>query len=117
MQALKLIAQTIKGASREYDIVGRIGGEEFSVLLPGVSRDRAGKVAERIRAEVDAAELRLADECCRLSVSVGGVMFGRITSFAELYRHADHRLYAAKRSGRNRVEFHHASSNGLVSVH
>jgi diguanylate cyclase len=120
-EALKAIAQAIRQALREFDIFGRIGGEEFSVFLPGVSPDRAGIVADRIRTEVLATELSLGEESCRLSVSVGGVTFDRETSFSELYRHADQRLYEAKRNGRNRVEIvHHVSPvppNVQVSVH
>ena len=120
-EALKGVAQAIRRALREFDIFGRIGGEEFSVFLPGVSPDRAGLVADRIRSEVWATELRLGEESCRVSVSVGGVTFDRDTSFSELYRHADQRLYEAKRNGRNRVEIvHHASSpspHTQVSVH
>jgi diguanylate cyclase len=109
-EALKAIAQAIRQALREFDIFGRIGGEEFSVFLPAVNRARAGIVADRIRTEVLATELNLGEGSCRLSVSVGGVTFDRETSFSELYRHADQRLYEAKRNGRNRVEIvHHAS--------
>lgn len=120
-EALKAIAQAIRQALREFDIFGRIGGEEFSVFLPGVTPDRADIVADRIRMEVLATELNLGEESCRLSVSVGGVTFERERSFSELYRHADQRLYEAKRNGRNRVEIvHHASPvspNMQVSVH
>ncbi len=69
-EALKAIAQAIRQALREFDIFGRIGGEEFSVFLPAVSPDRAGIVADRIRMEVLATELNLGEESCRLSVSV-----------------------------------------------
>jgi diguanylate cyclase (GGDEF)-like protein len=116
-EALKHIAKAIKGALRELDVVGRIGGEEFSVLLPGASHDRASMAAERIRAEVHASELRLAGEQCRVSVSVGGATFDKNASFSELYRCADQKLYAAKRNGRNRVEIHYAASGSPISVH
>ncbi|BCH23533.1 GGDEF domain-containing protein [Mesorhizobium sp. L-8-3] len=109
-EALKVIAHTIKGTLRDLDLVGRIGGEEFSVFLPGVSPERVGRVAERIRVEVSATELNLNGKSCKLSVSVGGVTFDRNASFSELYRHADQLLYAAKRGGRNRVEIQHASA-------
>lgn len=116
-EALKHVAQAIKGALRDLDVVGRIGGEEFSVLLPGVSGERASKVAERIREEVYASELQLAGEQCRMSVSVGGATFDSNASFSELYRCADQKLYAAKRNGRNRVEIDYAASNTPISVH
>ena len=55
-EALKIIAQTIKGVVREIDLVGRIGGEEFSVFLPGTDANRTQLVAERIRAAVSTVE-------------------------------------------------------------
>jgi diguanylate cyclase (GGDEF)-like protein len=103
-EALKVIASTIKGAVREIDLVGRLGGEEFSVFLPGLDPDRTAAVAERIRAAISAAEFAPDGQRCALSVSVGGATFDRDASFAQLYKHADLRLYAAKRNGRNRVE-------------
>jgi diguanylate cyclase len=114
-EALKLIAQRIKRALREHDLVGRIGGEEFSVLLPGVSHEHALKVAERIRTEVFSTEMMLAGDHCRLSVSVGGVTFDYNASFSELYRHADQKLYAAKRNGRNRVEMLQGSTSSVAA--
>ncbi|BCH23518.1 GGDEF domain-containing protein [Mesorhizobium sp. L-8-10] len=118
-EALKAIARTIKGTLRDPDFVGRIGGEEFSVFLPGVSPERVGRIAERIRVEVSATELNLNGKSCKLSVSVGGVTFDRNASFSELYRHADQLLYAAKRGGRNRVEIQHASagSDKQIQIH
>ncbi|MFI0843398.1 GGDEF domain-containing protein [Mesorhizobium sp. IMUNJ 23232] len=103
-EALKVIADTIKGAVREIDLVGRLGGEEFSVFLPGLDADRTAAVAERIRAAINAAEFVPDGQRCALSVSVGGAIFERDSSFAQLYKYADQRLYNAKRNGRNRVE-------------
>jgi diguanylate cyclase len=105
-EALKLIARTITAAVREIDLVGRIGGEEFSVFLPGMDPARTTLVAERIRMAVSEARFLPAGQPYSLSVSIGGAAFNRHVSFSELDRQADQRLYSAKRGGRNRVEIH-----------
>ena len=103
--ALRAVAGAIKGAVRELDVVGRIGGEEFGVLLPGATEDGASKVAERIRREVFDTQPLLSGEPRRVSVSVGGAMIDSEIDATNLFRLADQRLYAAKRGGRNRVVF------------
>jgi diguanylate cyclase len=102
-EALRLVAQSIKSALRSVDLVGRLGGEEFGVFLPGASPLKAEVVAERIRMAV--GELVFSPDGIRrpLSVSVGGASFAANASFAEIYREADQRLYEAKDGGRNRV--------------
>lgn len=102
--ALKLIADTIKSSVREIDLVGRLGGEEFSVFLPNLDPSRTAMVADRIRAAISAASFAPEGQPHRLSISVGGATFDRRATFADLYRHADQRLYAAKNAGRNRVD-------------
>lgn len=104
-EALKLVAATIRAAVRETDLVGRVGGEEFCVFMPGQGPERAADVAERIRAAVTEAEFVPAGARHALSISVGGVAFDQFVPFSDLYRSADERLYAAKNNGRNRVEF------------
>jgi diguanylate cyclase (GGDEF)-like protein len=104
-EALKIIAQTIQGSLRPADIVGRIGGEEFGVFLPGASAAGASEVAERIREVVCKTIFPLSSNVCRLSVSVGGVAFNRNASYDELFSRADTCLYAAKGNGRNGVNF------------
>jgi diguanylate cyclase len=103
--ALKLIAQTIKGELRGADIVGRIGGEEFGVFLPGAGPAQSRSVAERIRAQVRAAEFSPGGTSWPLSVSIGGVTFTGVTTFDKIYIEADRRLYQAKSKGRNQVCF------------
>ncbi len=102
-QALMTIASTIKSTLRAPDLVGRLGGEEFGVFLPGATPERAAVVAERIRQSVNSAEFTPAGAPHHLSVSVGGAVFERKLPFADLFRLADQQLYAAKQAGRNRV--------------
>lgn len=102
--ALRLIAGAIARGVREGDMVGRIGGEEFAVLLADTDATAAGTVAERIRAEVEKVHFQPDGERrLPLSVSIGGATCpaGGLTS--EVMRRADQALYDAKNSGRNRV--------------
>lgn len=105
-EALTMIARALKSCLRGDDLLGRLGGEEFGVFLVGASQDDAEFVAHRMLAAIRDIDFAAADgRHCRLSVSIGGAAVKAPTSFAELYRLADRRLYDAKQSGRDRVEF------------
>ena len=101
-EALQIIAQSIKGQLRGADIVGRIGGEEFGVFLPGSSEKEAESVAERIRSTITEVDFSPAGKRRPLTVSVGGVSFERPLGFNDLFKAADRHLYEAKQNGRNR---------------
>lgn len=103
-EALKHIAKSIVSAVRESDIVGRVGGEEFCVFIPGQSPESVRIVAERIRSAISETAFDARGTPHHLSVSIGGVMFNRNSTFDDLYRYADEWLYRAKNAGRNRVE-------------
>ncbi len=100
-EALMVIARAIRGVLRAGDLVARMGGEEFAVFLPGVDKKAAEAVAERIRRSVNLSSFCPDGRHHRLAVSIGGAVFEHTTSFAELFRIADQRLYGAKRAGRN----------------
>ncbi|MEX0344804.1 MAG: GGDEF domain-containing protein [Rhizobiaceae bacterium] len=106
-KALLLIADAIKLAVREQDVVGRIGGEEFAVFLSGASLEDALEVSERIRRAVE--EVQFKTSCGKrmpLTISAGGASTLGAENLSQLMRSADRSLYEAKRSGRNRVIFH-----------
>lgn len=103
-EALMIIARTIRGMLRIGDTVGRLGGEEFGVFLPGVDTVTAEITAEKIRRAVNTAVFVPRGELRQLSVSIGGALFDRPTEFSELFRSADRSLYEAKSFGRNRAE-------------
>jgi diguanylate cyclase (GGDEF)-like protein len=105
-EALKMIVGSIRGTVRDVDLVGRMGGEEFGVFLPGISPDDTATVAARILRTVAATNFSPGGIACPLSVSIGGTTFAgpQAADFAALYKVADRRLYDAKRNGRNRVE-------------
>ena len=109
-QALKLIAKTIQGQLRGADIVGRIGGEEFAVFLPGADSSQSWLVAESIRRRIREAEFAPDGRPCPLSVSIGGIAFSGPTTYAEMFLVADRHLYKAKSNGRDQVSFETAGS-------
>lgn len=104
--ALITVVKVISGIMREQDICGRLGGEEFGLLLPETNKDQALYVAEKVRAEVEATPVLLYDGGeLRLTISVGAATLDEQTSNLDvLLKRADVALYAAKQNGRNRVE-------------
>ncbi|HEY9389545.1 MAG TPA: GGDEF domain-containing protein [Mycobacteriales bacterium] len=107
---LRRVADVLSAEVREYDVVGRFGGEEFVVVLPSTGPDQAGQIAERLRDRVAALDLEVADTAGRprrvhgLTVSIGLACYplhGR--DLEDLLRMADAALYTAKAAGRNRV--------------
>lgn len=104
-EALRVIAGAIRACVRSGDLVGRTGGQEFGVFLPGASRENAEDVAERIRAAVASIYFAPNEMTYPLTVSVGAVLFEHEVEFEELFRLADQRLRHAKSTGRNRVEY------------
>jgi diguanylate cyclase (GGDEF)-like protein len=103
---LKAVAETISGAVRHGDAVGRFGGEEFVVLLPGITEPDARVIAERIRASVAQLEVMVDHERTMrgLSASIGIATYPATgTTIERLLRAADAAMYRAKAAGRNRV--------------
>ena len=89
---------------RHVDHVGRMGGEEFAVLLPETGRARALEIAERLRSAVERSVVQLASGVLlRVTVSVGVASYKGDGDLYSLMRRGDFALYEAKRSGRNRV--------------
>jgi diguanylate cyclase (GGDEF)-like protein/PAS domain S-box-containing protein len=108
---LAAIARAASGALRAADVLGRIGGEEFAVLLPDTELAGALVVAERVRASVAASEVQSGEPTdggarppIKATVSVGVAQLRGDESFEELLKRADRALYAAKALGRNRVQ-------------
>ena len=102
--ALKHLAALMRGHMREVDRVGRFGGEEFVVMLPGLTAGAALPVAERLRELVAAAPLRHGEATIALSVSIGIAEWGGARDEpSRLLVRADAALYRAKQRGRDRV--------------
>ena len=97
-------AARIAGAVRRIDVAARVGGEEFSVLLPDTGIDDALVVAERIRLAMHSAPIMLGDTPLAITIS-GGIALANDEdkSISDTAARADTALYAAKHEGRNRI--------------
>ncbi|RCS24190.1 GGDEF domain-containing protein [Phyllobacterium salinisoli] len=105
-RALKIIAFALQNVTRKGDIVGRIGGEEFCIFLPGASRDTALRLAERVRSEVENTPFyTTANRTHPLTISIGCAMAPKHESNSQVLSKADKCLYQAKQRGRNCVVF------------
>ncbi len=102
---LRALADIGRRTVRNVDIFGRLGGEEFAILLPETGMVRAVEVAERLREAFEAFVGQGRDgEPVRFTVSLGVAQAGQDDDLESLLRRADEALYEAKRKGRNRVE-------------
>ena len=102
---LRAAAARLGARLRNYDALGRYGGEEFLVVLPGCGRDSAQEIAERMCASLAATPVRTSAGDIRITVSLGFALADSTsrTRMDELINAADEALYRAKREGRNRV--------------
>lgn len=103
-EAIRALGQTCRETLRASDSLGRIGGEEFAVLLPETELDAAQTLAERLRAAMEHLELHSPNgQPFGFSISLGVTNASEADSFESLFHRADTALYEAKESGRNRV--------------
>jgi diguanylate cyclase (GGDEF)-like protein len=101
---LRAVARIFTEAVRELDLIGRFGGEEIAVVLPGAQLGGARRLAERIRKSVEELRVETADgELVGVTASFGAACFPTHGSVEALVAAADASLYEAKRSGKNRV--------------
>lgn len=104
--AIRGLGQIAQPLIRNIDLLARIGGEEFTVLLPGTDLAGAGELAERLRSHIaDASFTGPQGETIQFTVSIGcAERDAAMKDFASLLSLADQALYRAKQNGRNRVE-------------
>ena len=116
-RVLKTVAREMLQGLRRIDLVCRVGGEEFALVLPDTGLDAAMEVASRIQVRI--GNLRLTDpghaEPIRITISFGGVAFPEGGDDpASLYRRADEMLYLSKERGRNRCHFWNPDGEPLL---
>ncbi len=101
---LRTVAQTLRATVRRSDIVGRIGGEEFSVFLPNTQLHCAQQLAETLRVAIESIHIEVDGVRLKITASIGvaAKRFDQETMQA-IQQHADQAMYEAKRGGRNRV--------------
>lgn len=105
-KVLQLAAHVCSGCVRKADIFGRIGGEEFAIILPGCEIEQALKIAEDCRKKLNKIDIK--ESGCDINVSASfGVTETKSSGYElkDLLAHADDAMYQAKRSGRNQVIF------------
>ncbi len=110
--ALCEVAQRMTETLRDYDAVGRYGGEEFLIVLPGCDVASTVELAERLRRQIAARPLAIPECAVSLSLSLGAVASedSPMADMDALVNAADAALYNAKRAGRNRVAVGSAES-------
>ncbi len=102
-KVLKKVAKLLKKSFRVYDLVARVGGEEFIIVLDKISLADAKKVAEKARAAVQQATFQNSTCFIPITLSIGVAEFKKGDKPADVFARADKALFKAKRQGRNRV--------------
>ncbi len=106
-RVLRTIAGTTRIQLREGDILVRLGGDEFMVVLLGASKSDALEVGEAIRRQIDEKHIKYGEQSIHVTLSIGGASFPEVDVEYEkdLIEAADQALYQVKESGRNKVAF------------
>jgi diguanylate cyclase (GGDEF)-like protein len=102
-QSLRLVATRTRGKLRKHDFLGRYGGDEMLVILPGTALDDALTVAEHLRAAVNNRPLTIDGRVIDTSLSLGVAQLGVGETFERLLERVDTALYSSKSAGRDRV--------------
>ena len=105
-KVIRFIANQLSKNVKGRDIVARIGGEEFAILLPSTQPENARILAESIRAKIEKSQLKRMDNSKSLgsiTVSIGVTCYKRGDSINEFFHRADKALYRSKHAGRNKV--------------
>ena len=103
---LESFAKVLRDQIRNSDLAARMGGEEFSILLPDTDSENAVISAERIRQAIEQADIQVNSQPVRLTVSIGVATYDQNSSDLEsIIKRADDGLYQAKHQGRNMVVF------------
>jgi diguanylate cyclase (GGDEF)-like protein/PAS domain S-box-containing protein len=102
---LRHLAVLLTATFRQVDLVARVGGEEFAVLLPSTDAEGAAAVAERLRLAVESQTVEFDGVTIPFTISAGvATMHADLGDLDALMKRADQALYAAKAAGRNRIE-------------
>jgi diguanylate cyclase (GGDEF)-like protein len=103
-EALTVFARTARETLRAHETIGRLGGEEFAMVLPGTDLVGALQAAERLRVAVRESTVITSGTPYTMTVSIGVVVLDPNETLGMALARADHALYAAKSGGRDRVE-------------
>ena len=105
-EMLRQVAEIMRAAVRSEDIIGRLGGDEFGLIIRNCPQSGASRIAEAIRRAIEDFRFQWAAETHRIGISIGAVPIdGRLGEVGELEQLADAACYDAKHEGRNCVRF------------
>ena len=107
-EVLRRITRSMLAVIRISDVLARVGGEEFALIMPGIRQVEARRAMQRLRIGIEQMTIPVEDEQLRVTVSIGMAVRDRAQLFSAevLYKQADEALYRAKQAGRNRVELY-----------
>jgi two-component system, cell cycle response regulator len=101
---LKEVARIVQGRIRRDEVFARYGGEEFAIILPETNLEGARALAEGLREKIEQSRFVFQNEQIRVTISIGvATLTDQDRTSMDLIKHADTKLYEAKRTGRNRV--------------
>lgn len=110
-EVLRVVSRVLQEQTRTSDLVGRIGGEEFSVFLPNTDREGAASLAETLRLAIELSCPQVEEINLRVTASIGVAdSSGPAKDMHTIQQHADAAMYEAKQGGRNRVSVFSAPS-------
>jgi len=106
-EVLRQLTQRLRASLRQRDLIGRYGGEEFVIVMPGVPEEDRGSLMESVRESIASLPFTLNGTELQITISIGVAWMDPAgEDAADLIRRADHALYEAKSAGRNRVMYH-----------
>jgi len=102
-KVLRLIATQLSRRLRKTDYIGRFGGEEFVVLMPGTSPEQGAIALEELRAGIEASPFHFKNAPVPVTISIGYTQFCQGDTLDDVFDRADKAMYRAKDQGRNRI--------------
>lgn len=116
-RALQEVAKALKSNLREIDVLGRMGGEEFAVLLPNTSLNDAALLAERVRQTMENTSFEIPGNALKITICVGVSAFVEgMSNIDDMFRNADSAMYQAKNAGRNRTVKYAETQSEIINL-